>query len=84
MTSRRKHLKEMLDEPGRYLSIEQASAYTTFTQQSLYRRVSDNTIPHIKVGRRVLFDKVDLDAWMESQKSPPPPPTKEEETTTRP
>lgn len=68
--SRRQALKALLSQPDRYLTIEQASAYTTFSQQSLYRRVSENTIPHIKVKRRVLFDRLALDEWLASQGVP--------------
>lgn len=48
----------------RYLSIEKASVYLSLSVDSLYRRVSDQTIPFIKVGRRLLFDKRALDRWM--------------------
>jgi excisionase family DNA binding protein len=69
--NRRQQLKSMLDHPDRYMSIEQASTYTTFSQQSLYRRIHENTIPHIKVGRRVLFDKLALDEWLAAAKRGP-------------
>jgi excisionase family DNA binding protein len=48
----------------RYLDIEGAAAYTSFSVDSLYRRVSDQTIPFLKIGSRVRFDKHALDKWM--------------------
>jgi excisionase family DNA binding protein len=52
------------NDDERYLSIEKASVYLSLSVDSLYRRVSDQTIPFIKVGRRLLFDKRALDRWM--------------------
>lgn len=48
----------------RFLSIERAADYTSFSVDALYKRVSDGTIPFIKVGRLLRFDKQKLDRWM--------------------
>jgi excisionase family DNA binding protein len=52
-------------EPERFLSTEQLTAYIPFTKNAIYRLVSQRAIPHIKKGRRVIFDKKAIDKWLE-------------------
>lgn len=54
----------------RYLDVEEAASYLKLSKPSIYRRVSDNTIPHIKLGRRVLFERDTLDEWVASHRAP--------------
>jgi excisionase family DNA binding protein len=51
-------------DDSRYLSIQKAADYTSFSVDALYKRVSDGTIPFTKVGRLLRFDKKKLDRWM--------------------
>lgn len=46
------------------LNIQEASGYTGLSVHTLYTMVSQKRIPHIKLGRRVLFDKGLLDEWI--------------------
>lgn len=48
----------------RYLDIPAASSYLSLTKRALYLRVANRSIPFIKKGRRVWFDRVALDRWM--------------------
>lgn len=60
-------MSKPLDEK-RYLDIQKAADYTSLSTHSLYRRVSDRTIPFIKVGRLIRFDRQALDRWLDSKK----------------
>lgn len=51
----------------RYLSVETASAYLSLSRKAIYHRVSRREIPFIKRGRRVMFDRLVLDRWMQEK-----------------
>ena len=57
-----------MDSP--YLTYGGASEYTTLSQPTLRRYVMMNAIPYSKVGKRVLFNKTELDIWMNKWKHP--------------
>jgi excisionase family DNA binding protein len=48
----------------RYLSIRDAATYLSLTTRALYHRVDRRTVPFIKRGHRVWFDRIALDRWM--------------------
>jgi excisionase family DNA binding protein len=48
----------------RYLTIRDAATYLSLTERALYHRIDRRTVPFIKRGRRVWFDRVALDRWM--------------------
>ncbi len=52
----------------RYVDIKTVSKYTSLPVKSLYELASLGKIPSIKMGRRVLFDLVDIDKLMASMK----------------
>ena len=54
--------------PERYVDIKTVSKYTSLPVKSLYELASLGKIPSIKLGRRVLFDLVDIDKLMSSLK----------------
>ena len=45
----------------RYCSIKEMSEYTSLPVKTLYEWASIGKIPSIKIGRRVLFDLLDVD-----------------------
>ena len=47
------------------LTIKQASNYLKLTKDNIYRMTSKKTIPHFKPSKNLLFDKNELDAWLE-------------------
>jgi excisionase family DNA binding protein len=51
-----------------YITISEASAYLKLSKPSLYSYTSRKKIPHIKLSGKVLFDKNDLDNWINSKK----------------
>ena len=52
----------------RYVDIKATSRYTSLPVKTLYEWASIGKIPSIKIGRRVLFDLVDIDKIMDSFK----------------
>ena len=58
------------------MNIRQASQYLGISPDTLYKYVSEETIPAFKLGNRWKFKKSILDSWMENQSlsSEPPAP----------
>ena len=48
----------------RYLDVDQVADYTRSTPMSIRQQVHLKQIPHLKRGRRVLFDRLEIDAWL--------------------
>lgn len=46
------------------LTFEEAVVYTGYSKGQLYRLTSEKQIPHSKRGKRVFFDKAELDRWL--------------------
>ncbi len=46
------------------LSVEEAAAYLKFSKAYVYRLARRNAIPHISLGRHILFRKIDLFEWL--------------------
>lgn len=51
-----------------YLVYDEAAKRTRLSVSLLQKLVNRGEIPHLKVGRRTLFDADDLDAWMLSHR----------------
>lgn len=49
----------------RYLTVGQCAAYLGRTPKAVYRLVEREEIPHLRIGRRVQFDKDRVDRWLE-------------------
>lgn len=68
MKSRKKLQATPVAVEPRLLGIKATAAYlgvTTWFARSLYW---NRTIPTLRLGKRILFDKADLDRYVESQK----------------
>jgi excisionase family DNA binding protein len=52
----------------RLLIVKEASEYLGITENALYCMVYRRQIPFVKIGKRLRFDKIDLDKWIEKQK----------------
>jgi excisionase family DNA binding protein len=48
----------------------EAAEFLNISRFSLRRKVILKEVPHIKIGRRTLFDPADLRAYIESRKVP--------------
>ena len=48
------------------MAIEEASELTKLSVKTLYTYTEKEKIPHIKLGRRVLFSEYKLEEWVNS------------------
>jgi len=46
-------------------TIEEASEYLRVPKNSIYKYTSKRKIPFLKFGKRILFDKHEIDEWLE-------------------
>jgi len=53
---------------GRFLDVENAMQYTSMSRRSLDYARTAGSLPFIKKGKKIVFDVLDLDAWMLSDK----------------
>jgi excisionase family DNA binding protein len=49
-----------------YLSLREAAEYVNLSKSFLYRRTMNKEIPFRKVGKKILFEPVELKAWVEA------------------
>jgi len=47
-----------------YLDMENLSKYVYLSKSTIYKMVSNKTIPYIKIGTRTLFVKDQIDKWV--------------------
>jgi excisionase family DNA binding protein len=50
------------------LTIKEASVFLNLAQQTLYGFTSQRKIPFIKKGKKLYFNKVDLEKWLNEDK----------------
>jgi len=55
-------------EPPRLLRVEEAAVYLSTTPWFIRSLTWSKSIPFIKLGKRILFDRGDLDRFVEDQK----------------
>jgi len=51
------------------LTISDLSIMLRLSKSTIYTYTSKNTIPHIKLGTKVLFDRKDIEKWVNDNKS---------------
>jgi predicted DNA-binding transcriptional regulator AlpA len=56
------------EQQDRYLAPQAAADYAKMSLSWLRKRTAAGEVPHIKLGRRVVYDRLDLDAYMDEQK----------------
>ena len=58
---------------NRLLSIPEVARFLGISQHTLYTMVSQQRVPFVKVGRRVLFDPDHLNQWIKQSTVMPMP-----------
>lgn len=53
--------------PARYVRITAVAGYTGLSVRHLHDLTRTGTIPHIRVGRVIVYDLFAIDAWMAAQ-----------------
>lgn len=42
--------------------------YLQIGRTTLFKLLKNNEIPHIRLGRKILYRKADIDAWLETKR----------------
>jgi len=50
------------------INIQEAAALLNLAVTTLYEKTSEKTIPHYKHGKKIMFKKSELLAWVESRR----------------
>lgn len=53
----------------RLLSSKEAARYLNICARTLWTLQNAGTVRSLRIGRKVLFDRADLDGWIERRKS---------------
>lgn len=61
----------------RFLTIDELSDYIAAPVATLYTWTHQRKIPHIKLGRGLRFDRVEIEKWLEGRKVKMSPAAKE-------
>ncbi len=48
----------------RFFDVKKLTMYVHLSKSCIYSKVRNNTIPHIKLGTRTLFEKSQIDSWV--------------------
>jgi excisionase family DNA binding protein len=61
-------LEELLKETEKMLNFEDVRELLKVSTRSLRRYIADLELPHTKVGNILLFDKAQVQEWMDAHK----------------
>jgi excisionase family DNA binding protein len=51
-------------EEKRFLDVQELTDYIHMSESYVYKMVSKQSIPHIKLGTRTLFERNQIDNWV--------------------
>jgi excisionase family DNA binding protein len=51
-------------EEKRFLNVQELTKYIHMSESYVYKMVSKQSIPHIKLGTRTLFERNQIDNWV--------------------
>lgn len=60
----RELLTDLSRSDNRYMDLEQCAAYIGRTTHALRGLIRRRQIPHMRIGRRLQFDRDKIDSWM--------------------
>ena len=61
-------IKTLLMGDKKILTLEETCNYTGYTKSYMYKLTSGQQIPNMKRGKKVFFDKDEIDAWIRYNK----------------
>jgi excisionase family DNA binding protein len=61
-------MQEKTSEIKSLMDIGQVAAYINLSTSRIYKMVAKKEIPHIRVATKILFDKVDIESWLNQRK----------------
>jgi excisionase family DNA binding protein len=54
-------------KPGDLMTKQEVMEYLRISHQTLYRLMKSGAFPYVKLERKVLFKRSDIDKWIESK-----------------
>ena len=61
-------IKSLLMGDKKTLTLEETCNYTGYAKSYMYKLTSGQQIPHMKRGKKIFFDKDEIDAWIRHNK----------------
>ena len=61
-------IKSLLMGNKKTLTLNEGCNYTGYSKSYMYKMTSGQMIPHLKRGKKVFFDKDELDTWLRQNK----------------
>jgi excisionase family DNA binding protein len=61
-----------MEETSRLLTVKETCKYLRISPPTLYRMLERRELIPVKIGKRTLFDKSDLDKFIDAAKGPAP------------
>ena len=61
-------IKSIVMRDKKTLTVVECSRYTGYSISYLYKLTSSKSIPHFKRGKKIYFDKDEIDAWLKQNK----------------
>lgn len=59
------HFKsDQMSLKSRYLTVKMLSNYLHISTSNIYKKIAENSIPHLKIDKRVIFDIEQIDQWL--------------------
>jgi excisionase family DNA binding protein len=59
-----------MEEASRLLTVKETCSYLRISPPTLYRMIERRELVPVKIGKRTLFDKKDLDNYIDAAKGP--------------
>jgi excisionase family DNA binding protein len=54
-------------EKDQVLNTTQAAKFLKISRMTLHRRMAEGSVPHRRLGRRIMFSKLELLSWLRGQ-----------------
>ncbi len=51
-------------ETNRFFDMNKVCTYTCLSKSTVYKKVMNKEIPFIKIGKKTIFDREQIDVWM--------------------
>lgn len=59
-----------MEETSRLLTVKETCSYLRISPPTLYRMIERHELIVVKIGKRTLFDRTDLDKYIDAAKGP--------------
>ncbi len=53
-----------------YLNVDELAEYIKLSKSTIYKGTMSHRIPHIKAGKKLLFNQVAIDQWLQQFNQP--------------